>query len=86
MFNNAKKVWVRDVDHGFILGRISDIGSDSVSVQLHPNNKTVVTTYDSVFAAEEYDKDVADNCALMYLNEATLLNNLKLRYKKDNIY
>ena len=24
--------------------------------------------------------------ALMYLNEANLLNNLRLRYKKDNIY
>ena len=24
--------------------------------------------------------------ALMYLNEATLLNNVRLRYNKDNIY
>lgn len=42
--------------------------------------------YDCVFQAEEYDKDVDDNCALMYLNEGTLLNNLRRRYKKDLIY
>ena len=27
-------------------------------------------------------KDVDDNCGLMFLNEATLLNNVRLRYKK----
>ena len=31
-------------------------------------------------------KDVDDNCGLMYLNEATLLQNIKLRYNKDKIY
>ena len=43
--------------------------------------------YDRAFPAEEYDnKDVDDNCGLMYLNEATLLNNLKMRYLKNKIY
>ncbi len=42
---------------------------------------------DSVFPCEEYEsKDVDDNCALMYLNEANLLHNIRLRYKKDVIY
>ena len=27
-------------------------------------------------------KEVDDNCGLMFLNEATLLNNVRLRYKK----
>ena len=41
----------------------------------------------SVFPCEEYEnKDVDDNCALMYLNEANLLNNIRIRYKKDIIY
>ncbi|CAF0726267.1 unnamed protein product [Didymodactylos carnosus] len=87
MLNNAKRVWVRDAEHGFLLGRISDIGTDNVTIELlSNNNKTLVTTYDSVYPAEEYDKDVPDNCALMYLNEATLLNNLRSRYKKNRIY
>jgi myosin-6 len=31
-------------------------------------------------------KDVDDNCGLMNLNEATLLNNIRLRYDRDRIY
>merc|ERR1719410_1488370 len=49
--------------------------------------KAITTGYDSVFPAEEDDKkDVDDNCSLMYLNEATLLNNVRLRYSRDKIY
>ena len=31
-------------------------------------------------------KDVDDNCGLMNLNEATLLNNIRMRYDRDKIY
>lgn len=49
--------------------------------------QTVKAIYDRTFPAEEYDsKDVDDNCGLMYLNEATLLNNLRMRYMKNKIY
>ncbi|CAF0806431.1 unnamed protein product [Adineta steineri] len=84
--NGNKSIWVRDSEHGFLLGKISDIGSDNLTVQLIDNRKTLVVLYDSVFQTEEYDKDVDDNCALMYLNEATLLNNVRRRYKADRIY
>ena len=47
----------------------------------------VQATYDTVYPAEEDDaKEVEDNCGLMYLNEATLLHNIRLRYAKDKIY
>lgn len=40
-----------------------------------------------MFPAEpDEKKEVDDNCGLMYLNEATLLHNLNLRYMKDKIY
>ncbi|CAF4940397.1 unnamed protein product [Rotaria sp. Silwood1] len=84
--NDNKPIWIRDDEHGFLLGKIIDIGSDNVTVQLINNRTTKVVPYDSIFQAEEYDKDVDDNCALMYLNEATLLNNIRRRYKKDLIY
>lgn len=43
--------------------------------------------YDAVFPAEEDGSaDVEDNCALMYLNEGTLLHNLEKRFAKDKIY
>ena len=49
--------------------------------------QTLTAPIDSVYPCEEYEnKDVDDNCALMYLNEANLLNNIRLRYKKDIIY
>ena len=43
--------------------------------------------FDRLYPAEEDEKkEVEDNCGLMYLNEATLLHNIKLRYLKDKIY
>ncbi|CAF0722956.1 unnamed protein product [Adineta ricciae] len=84
--NGNKPVWIRDNEHGFVLGKIADIASDNVTVQVNETKKILVVPYDSVFQAEEYDKDVDDNCALMYLNEGTLLNNVRRRYKKDLIY
>jgi len=47
----------------------------------------ITAPYSQVFPSEnDNNKDTDDNCALMYLNEATLLHNLSLRYKKDKIY
>ncbi|CAF1034350.1 unnamed protein product [Rotaria sordida] len=86
VLNDNKPIWVRDNEHGFLLGKITDIGSDNITVQLKENRKTLIVPYDSAFQAEEYEKDVDDNCALMYLNEATLLHNVRRRYKKDLIY
>jgi hypothetical protein len=37
--NNNKPVWVRDNEHGFILGKITDIATDNVTVQLNDNRK-----------------------------------------------
>ena len=82
-----EKVWVADGTEGFLLGRIVDIGDEGPVVQPFDNRPPVVATYDRLWPAEEEDgKEVDDNCGLMYLNEATLLNNVKLRYAKDKIY
>jgi len=82
------KVWVADSKAGFILGRIIEFADDGPVVQpMDRGLKPVITTYDRMYPAEEEDKkEVDDNCSLMYLNEATLLNNVKLRYAKDKIY
>ncbi|KAG2468788.1 MYO6 protein, partial [Polypterus senegalus] len=48
---------------------------------------TFLAPINQVFPAEDdSEKSVEDNCSLMYLNEATLLNNIKVRYRKDHIY
>ncbi|XP_071489827.1 unconventional myosin-VI-like [Diadema antillarum] len=86
MFDENRKVWVPHLEHGFQLGRIIDIGVDGITVQPE-TGKAVSAAYDRVFPAEDDEaKTVDDNCSLMYLNEATLLNNLRLRYKKNQIY
>ncbi|KAK4321632.1 hypothetical protein Pmani_007579 [Petrolisthes manimaculis] len=84
----TQKVWVSDQTHGFLLGQITDLSSEGVVIQpVAPGAKPITADYDRVYPAEEDDaKDVDDNCALMYLNEATLLNNVRLRYNRDKIY
>ncbi|XP_071114044.1 unconventional myosin-VI-like isoform X1 [Haliotis cracherodii] len=86
--DGGKKVWVPHPTDGFKLGRITDIGSDSISIEpFDAPGTTINAIYDRTFPAEEYDnKDCEDNCALMYLNEATLLNNIRIRYMKNQIY
>ncbi|XP_066902835.1 myosin heavy chain 95F isoform X1 [Halyomorpha halys] len=85
---DLQKVWVSDPVEGFVIGQIIDIGMDEVTVQINDRKNTKVTvSLSRTYPAEEHDnKDFDDNCSLMNLNEATLLNNVRNRYKKDKIY
>ena len=76
------KVWVGDPKAGFVLGNIVEIGDEGPIVQPHDRSLGArMTSYDMLYPAEDDDrKEVDDNCSLMYLNEATLLHNVKLRY------
>ena len=75
------KVWLGDPRSGFILGRIVEIGNEGPIVKpLDRNSSALQASYDNLYPAEEDErKEVDDNCSLMYLNEATLLHNVKLR-------
>lgn len=86
--DGGKKVWVPHATEGFKLGRIVDIGSEFITIEpFDAPGTSIRAIYDRTFPAEDYDsKDVDDNCGLMYLNEATLLNNLRIRYMKNKIY
>jgi len=86
--DDDKLVWAPDTTHGFTVGKIVDIGSETISVEpLNAKGKVIKAPYNRVFPAEDdLSHDVDDNCSLMYLNEATLLHNLKIRYQKDEIY
>ncbi|XP_073935606.1 unconventional myosin-VI isoform X2 [Castor canadensis] len=85
---DGKPVWAPHPTDGFQLGNIVDIGPDSLTIEpLNQKGKTFLALINQVFPAEEDSKkDVEDNCSLMYLNEATLLHNIKVRYSKDRIY
>ncbi|XP_008557651.1 myosin heavy chain 95F isoform X2 [Microplitis demolitor] len=82
-----QQVWVRDQKEGFIIGKFTDmVDGDALIVPLDKKYPQRTCPLDEVYPAGEYTKDVEDNCALMYLNEATLLNNIRTRYFKDKIY
>ncbi|KAM9703485.1 LOW QUALITY PROTEIN: myosin VIa [Menidia menidia] len=85
---DGKPVWAPHPSDGFQLGTIVDIGADSLSIEpLQGKGKTFLAPINQVFPAEDdVNKHVEDNCSLMYLNEATLLNNVRVRYSKDRIY
>uniref|UniRef100_A0A6M2DFQ7 Putative myosin class ii heavy chain n=1 Tax=Xenopsylla cheopis TaxID=163159 RepID=A0A6M2DFQ7_XENCH len=80
-------VWARDAQHGFVLGRISEILAQGVEI-IPTDNKLQkrVVPFEDTYPAQEKQDDVDDNCELMFLNEATLLQNIKQRYNKDKIY
>ncbi|XP_068195588.1 myosin VIb isoform X1 [Antennarius striatus] len=85
---DGKPVWAPHPTDGFQLGAIVDIGADTLTIEpLNQKGKTFLAPISQVFPAEDdVSKYVDDNCSLMYLNEATLLNNVRVRYNKDLIY
>ncbi|XP_015240666.1 PREDICTED: unconventional myosin-VI isoform X1 [Cyprinodon variegatus] len=85
---DGKPVWAPHPTDGFQLGMIVDIGADTLTIEpLNQKGKTLLAPMSQVFPAEDdVNKIVDDNCSLMYLNEATLLNNVRVRYNKDHIY
>ncbi|KAM9667107.1 unconventional myosin-VI isoform 1-T1 [Trichechus inunguis] len=86
--DDGKPVWAPHPTDGFQMGNIVDIGTGSLTIEpVNQKGKTFLALMNQVFPAEEDSKkDVEDNCSLMYLNEATLLHNIKVRYSKDRIY
>uniref|UniRef100_A0A671SSW3 Unconventional myosin-VI n=1 Tax=Sinocyclocheilus anshuiensis TaxID=1608454 RepID=A0A671SSW3_9TELE len=86
--DDGKPVWAPHPTDGFQLGRIIDISADSLTIEpLNQRGKNFQAPVNQVFPAEDdVNKHVEDNCSLMYLNEATLLNNVRVRYNKDKIY
>ncbi|KAK6304193.1 hypothetical protein J4Q44_G00247790 [Coregonus suidteri] len=85
---DGKPVWAPHPTNGFQLGMIVDIGADALTIEpLNQKGKTFLASMNQVFPAEEdVNKHMEDNCSLMYLNEGTLLNNVRVRYSKDKIY
>ncbi|UMM10823.1 hypothetical protein L5515_000419 [Caenorhabditis briggsae] len=83
----GRLVWISDDVDGFVAARITDITHNGFQLTTESTNQTVTRRYEETFACEEDPtKSVEDNCALVHLNEATLLNNCRLRYANGKIY
>jgi myosin-6 len=84
---DSQLVWARDSIEGYIKAAISEIGSHEFEVlPIETKHQRRVLTTQDIFPACEGESDYNDNCELMFLNEATLLHNIKNRYYKDKIY
>ncbi|CAH1962800.1 unnamed protein product [Acanthoscelides obtectus] len=81
-------VWARDSTEGFVLSRISEILDDGAEVlPLDKKFQKRTLPFSDIFRANvEKDRDYDDNCEMMFLNEASLLNNIRTRYYKNKIY
>ncbi|XP_026737078.1 myosin heavy chain 95F isoform X2 [Trichoplusia ni] len=87
MTMDKQLVWVRDPNEGFILARLHELMGEEADVFPIDNRYPKrVCSFEDIFPAGDPGKDVEDNCELMFLNEATLLNNILTRYKKNKIY
>ncbi|XP_043491578.1 myosin heavy chain 95F [Polistes fuscatus] len=71
-----QQVWVRDPQEGFIIGKFMDMvdGDALIGHDKNPLSPNYLLLFFLILGA------------LMYLNEATLLNNIRTRYFKDSIY
>ncbi|KAG5673983.1 hypothetical protein PVAND_003979 [Polypedilum vanderplanki] len=87
MLDLADLVWARDPNEGYIQGKLSELGAHEY--EIIPTEKGYQKrscNIDDIFPSCENKSDHDDNCELMFLNEATLLDNIKNRYYKDKIY
>ncbi|XP_037884641.1 myosin heavy chain 95F isoform X2 [Glossina fuscipes] len=84
---DAQLVWARDPIEGYLQCRISEIGAKEFEVTPLDSKYSKRSCHvDDIFSSCEGPQDHDDNCELMLLNEATFLDNLKIRYYKDKIY
>ncbi|XP_050304041.1 myosin heavy chain 95F isoform X1 [Anthonomus grandis grandis] len=81
-------VWARDHTEGFVLARITELTNDGAEVvPLDPKYPKKVLSFSDIFRANvEKDRDYDDNCEMMFLNEGSLLHNIRTRYYKNKIY
>ncbi|KAJ3214246.1 Myosin-10 [Clydaea vesicula] len=81
-----KWVWVADKEEGYLSGYVTKEEGDKMELKL--SNDTVVTVNSNDIEKmnpPKFDK-VEDMADLTYLNEASVVHNLRLRYYSDLIY
>lgn len=84
---NYKFCWLRDESEGYALARILQSNKDTTKCVLEKDlRKIFELPTNEVLLAEPRDHFPDDNCALINLNEATLLENVRQRYMRDKIY
>ncbi|EPB73264.1 myosin head [Ancylostoma ceylanicum] len=85
-FDSKKNVWVPDPEEGFIAAEIQSVQGDQVTVVTAKGNTVTVKKDEAQeMNPPKFDK-TEDMANLTFLNEASVLANLKDRYKDMMIY
>ncbi|XP_003747771.1 myosin heavy chain, muscle [Galendromus occidentalis] len=84
-YDGKKMVWVPDEKDGFVLGNIESQKGDDVTVEVGAGKKTVKKDLLQQVNPPKFEK-CEDMSNLTYLNDASVLYNLKERYYNNLIY
>ncbi len=83
----GSKVWVRDADvqnpDVFVLATLKGIAGKLAQIETEAGDRFET---DLFFPANPKGQSFNDHTALLYLSDATLLENSKVRYAQDEIY
>lgn len=84
-YDGKKMVWVPDEKEGFLLGNIESQKGDDVTVEIAGAKRTVKKDLLQQVNPPKFEK-CEDMSNLTYLNDASVLYNLKERYYSNLIY
>jgi len=78
-----EKVWISDPHDGFVLGRIVDLTEEGALVErVHGKRCETTVSFEQLYPCEEDEqKDVDDNCGLMYLNQVQNVTSSMVDFK-----
>jgi len=87
LVNSTKHwLWIKDKEQGYISGWIKSQNGDEVVIQVGDDRERTVNINDTEkMNPPKFDK-VEDMADLTYLNEASVVHNLRLRYFSNLIY
>ncbi|CAL4105007.1 unnamed protein product, partial [Meganyctiphanes norvegica] len=77
--------WVVDAEEGFAIGKIQGTKGDKVTVEVKGSKKDFKKTEVAQVNPPKYEK-CEDMSNLTFLNDASVLYNLKVRYQAELIY
>merc|ERR1711874_262719 len=86
-FDGKKACWVPDKKEGFLAAEIQSTKGEEITVKIDKNNETKTFKKDDIqqMNPPKFEK-IADMANMTYLNEASVLHNLKSRYSGGLIY
>ncbi|XP_013068443.2 myosin heavy chain, striated muscle-like isoform X4 [Biomphalaria glabrata] len=86
-FDGKKSCWVPDAKEGFLAAEIQSTKGEEITVKILKNNETKTFKKDDIqqMNPPKFEK-IEDMANMTYLNEASVLHNLKSRYTSGLIY